>query len=86
FSLTSKVSVSEIKTSLTSVLSQVREICQGFSREALRWQVYALLALQEAAESFLVLLFADANLYAIHASRVTVLPRDLQLARRIRGV
>ncbi|XP_070706751.1 histone H3-like centromeric protein A [Pempheris klunzingeri] len=64
----------------------VREVCQSFSREALRWQVYALLALQEAAEAFLVLLFSDANLCAIHAKRVTVFPRDIQLARRIRGV
>ncbi|XP_071321939.1 histone H3-like centromeric protein A isoform X3 [Trachinotus anak] len=64
----------------------VREVCQSFSREALRWQVYALLALQEAAEAFLVMLFSDANLCAIHAKRVTVFPRDIQLARRIRGV
>ncbi|XP_023268395.1 histone H3.3-like [Seriola lalandi dorsalis] len=64
----------------------VREVCHSFSREALRWQVYALLALQEAAEAFLVMLFSDANLCAIHAKRVTVFPRDIQLARRIRGV
>lgn len=64
----------------------VREISQSFSREALRWQVYALLALQEAAEAFLVMLFSDANLCAIHAKRVTLFPRDIQLARRIRGV
>ncbi|KAM7384834.1 hypothetical protein PAMA_011950 [Pampus argenteus] len=63
----------------------VREVCQNFSREALRWQVQALLALQEAAESFLVMLFSDANLCAIHAKRVTLFPRDVQLARRIRG-
>lgn len=63
----------------------VREVCQNFSREALRWQVYALLALQEAAEAFLVMLFSDANLCAIHAKRVTLFPRDVQLARRIRG-
>ncbi|XP_068577527.1 histone H3-like centromeric protein A isoform X2 [Cebidichthys violaceus] len=64
----------------------VREVCQSFSGEALRWQVYALMALQEAAEAFLVMLFSDANLCAIHAKRVTVFPRDIQLARRIRGV
>lgn len=46
----------------------------------------ALLALQEASEAFLVRLFSDANLCAIHAKRVTLFPRDLQLARRIRGV
>ncbi|XP_034564751.1 histone H3-like centromeric protein A [Notolabrus celidotus] len=64
----------------------VREVCQGFTREPLRWQVSALLALQEAAEAFLVVLFSDANLCAIHAKRVTLFPRDIQLARRIRGV
>ncbi|XP_030003558.1 LOW QUALITY PROTEIN: histone H3-like centromeric protein A [Sphaeramia orbicularis] len=64
----------------------VREVCQSFSRHALRWQMYAILALQEAAESFLVMLFSDANLCAIHAKRVTLFPRDVQLARRIRGV
>ncbi|XP_061578650.1 histone H3-like centromeric protein A [Cololabis saira] len=64
----------------------VREICQQLSREQLRWQVYALMALQEAAEAFMVLLFSDANLCAIHAKRVTLFPRDIQLARRIRGV
>ncbi|KAM6902502.1 histone H3-like centromeric protein A [Xenentodon cancila] len=64
----------------------VHEICQNFSREALRWQVYAIMALQEAAEAFMVLLFSDANLCAIHAKRVTIFPRDIQLARRIRGV
>ncbi|XP_026152897.1 histone H3-like centromeric protein A [Mastacembelus armatus] len=64
----------------------VREVCQSFSTENLRWQVYALMALQEAAEAFLVMLFSDANLCAIHAKRVTLFPRDIQLARRIRGV
>ncbi|NP_001291090.1 histone H3-like centromeric protein A isoform X1 [Esox lucius] len=63
----------------------VREVCQTFSRDYMRWQVYALLALQEAAEAFLVLLFSDAYLCTIHAKRVTLFPRDIQLARRIRG-
>lgn len=44
-----------------------------------------MLALQEAAESHLVGLFEDANLCTIHAKRVTIMPKDLQLARRIRG-
>jgi histone H3-like centromeric protein A len=51
----------------------------------LRWQTHALLALQEAAEAFLVHLFEDANLCAIHARRVTIMQKDIQLARRIRG-
>jgi histone H3 len=42
-------------------------------------------ALQEAAEAYLVGLFEDANLCAIHAKRVTIMPKDIQLARRIRG-
>ncbi|TRM67719.1 histone-fold-containing protein [Schizophyllum amplum] len=51
----------------------------------LRWQSSAILALQEATEAFLVHLFEDANLCAIHAKRVTIMARDIQLARRIRG-
>ena len=50
-----------------------------------RWQAEALLALQEAAESYLVQLFEDAYLCAIHAKRVTLARKDIQLARRIRG-
>ncbi|KAG7273134.1 hypothetical protein CRUP_005462 [Coryphaenoides rupestris] len=63
----------------------VKELCQTYSTKGLRWQVYALMALQEAAEAFLVMVFGNANLCAIHAKRVTLLPRDMQLARRIRG-
>ena len=48
-------------------------------------QASAVLALQEAAESYLVGLFEDTNLCAIHATRVTIRPKDIQLARRIRG-
>ena len=51
----------------------------------MRWQVTALTALQEAAEAYLVGLFEDANLLAIHAKRVTIQQKDIQLARRIRG-
>ena len=43
------------------------------------------MALQEAAEAYLVGLFKDTNLCAIHAKRVTIMPKDIQLARRIRG-
>ncbi|GMH24691.1 hypothetical protein Nepgr_026534 [Nepenthes gracilis] len=46
---------------------------------------HAVLALQEAAEAYLVGLFEDTNLCAIHAKRVTIMPKDIQLARRIRG-
>ncbi|KAG8882922.1 centromeric DNA-binding histone H3-like protein cse4 [Tulasnella sp. 331] len=51
----------------------------------LRWQSSALLALQEATEAYMVHLFEDTNLCAIHAKRVTIMQRDIQLARRIRG-
>ena len=51
----------------------------------LRFQSSALGALQEAAEAYLVGLFEDTNLAAIHAKRVTIMPKDMQLARRIRG-
>ena len=44
-----------------------------------------VLALQEAAEAYLIGLFEDINLCAIHAKRVTIMPKDIQLARRIRG-
>lgn len=43
------------------------------------------MALQESAEEYLVHLFEDANLCAIHGKRVTIMPKDIQLARRIRG-
>jgi len=56
-----------------------------YSGVGLRWQSSALLALQEATEMFLVGLFEDTNLCAIHAKRVTIMQRDLQLARRLRG-
>ena len=50
-----------------------------------RFQSTAIAALQEAAENFIVGLFEDVNLLAIHAKRVTVMPRDIRLALRIRG-
>ena len=50
-----------------------------------RFQSAAVMALQEAAEAYLVGLFEDTNLCAIHARRVTIMPKDIQLARRIRG-
>eukprot|EP00887_Chlorella_sp_A99_P008225 scaffold12.g8225.t1 len=62
----------------------VREIAQDFKTD-LRFQSQAVLALQEAAEAYLVGLFEDTNLAAIHAKRVTIQPKDIQLARRIRG-
>eukprot|EP00689_Sawyeria_marylandensis_P000905 EC820399.1.p1 GENE.EC820399.1~~EC820399.1.p1 ORF type:complete len:149 (+),score=74.16 EC820399.1:38-448(+) len=62
----------------------VREIAQDYKTD-LRFQSTAVLALQEAAEAYLVSLFEDTNLCAIHAKRVTIMNKDIHLARRIRG-
>ena len=62
----------------------VREIAQDFKTD-LRFQSAAILCLQEATEAYIVRLFDDANLCAIHARRVTIMPKDILLARRIRG-
>ena len=56
-----------------------------FNKCPLRWAKGALEALHSASEDFLTTLFEDANLLAIHARRVTVQPRDIQLVRRIKG-
>ncbi|GLD47575.1 uncharacterized protein AKAME5_002719200 [Lates japonicus] len=57
------------------------EIAQDFKTD-LRFQSSAVMALQEASEAYLVGLFEDTNLCAIHAKRVTIMPKDIQLARR----
>ena len=62
----------------------MREIAQDFKTD-MRFQSAAIGALQEASEAYLVGLFEDTNLCAIHAKHVTIMPKDLQLARRIRG-
>lgn len=62
----------------------LREIAQDF-KTALRFQAAAVAALQESAEAYLVDLFEDTNLCAIHGKRVTIMPKDMHLARRIRG-
>lgn len=62
----------------------VRNITWRINRQ-MRFHSQALIALQEAAEAYMVGLFEDTNLCAAHARRVTIFPRDMQLARRIRG-
>ena len=62
----------------------VREVAQDF-KSTLRFQSHAIMALHQASEAYLVSLFEDTNLCAIHAKRVTIFPKDIQLARRIRG-
>ena len=65
----------------------VREtICNTVaSGKDMRFQSSAMMALQEATEAYMVQLFEDCVLCAIHARRVTVMPKDMTLARRIRG-
>ena len=62
----------------------IRELAQKFKVDV-RFRSSALMALQEAAEAYLIRLFEDMNLCAIHAKRVTIMPKDIQLARHIRG-
>ncbi len=62
----------------------VRQVAQALVPD-LRFQSAALLALQEAAEAYLVCLFEDSNACALHAKRVTIMPKDIALARRLNG-
>ena len=62
----------------------LKEVAQDFKPD-LRFQSHAVMAMHEAAEAYLTALFEDTNLCAIHARRVTIMPKDIQLARRIRG-
>ncbi len=62
----------------------VREVAQDIKTDV-RFDSLSILAIQEAAEAYLASLFEDANLCAIHAKRITIQPKDIQLARRIRG-
>ena len=63
----------------------VREIAQDLGKMSICFQSGAIIALQEASEAYLVGLLEDANLCVVHAKRVTIMPKDIQLARRIRG-
>jgi len=63
----------------------VREICQQMCSNDMRFQSAALSALQEASEAFLVQLFEDCNLAAIHAKRVTIMDRDMRFIKRVTG-
>ena len=62
----------------------VREITQRFSPD-LRFRSATITALQEASEAYLICLFEDTNLCAIHTKRMMIMPKDIQLARHIRG-
>ena len=63
----------------------VREIAQDLGKKDARFQSGAIIALQEASEAYLVGLLEDSNLCAIHTKRVTIMSKDIQLARCIRG-
>ena len=65
----------------------VREILLSFSSKycIFRFQSHALMALQEATEALIVRMMEDSNSAAIHAGRVTVMPKDMELVRRLRA-
>ncbi|KAL3624401.1 centromeric histone H3 [Castilleja foliolosa] len=63
----------------------VKEISFHEAPSITRWQAEALVALQEAAEDYIVQLFGEAVLCAVHAKRVTLMSKDFELARRIGG-
>lgn len=62
----------------------VREVAQEFKTD-LRFQGSGISALQEAAEMHIVGLYQDVQRVAIHAKRVTIMDRDVHLARKLRG-
>jgi histone H3 len=63
----------------------VREISNQMTMQPFRWTRDAFEGLQEAVEDFIIHLLEDCNLCAIHAKRITIMPKDMALARRIRG-
>ena len=60
-----------------------KEVLQEYNNE-MRMAAVALEAIQDAAEQYLTSIFEDSNLAAIHAKRVTIMPKDMQLVRRLR--
>lgn len=60
------------------------EITQDYRTDC-RYQSAAITALQEACEAYLIGLIGDANLCALHSRRISIMPKDFQLARRLRG-
>ncbi|CAA3020855.1 histone h3 [Olea europaea subsp. europaea] len=75
-----------VVSSAAPAIVQLRQPCRSTVNPTdLCFQSHAVLELQEATEAYLVGLFEDTNLCAIHAKRVTIMPKDIQLARPIRG-
>ena len=62
----------------------VKEAAQT-QKDGLRFQSAAVSAMQEATESYVIGLLSDTNLCALHAHRVTIMPKDIHLAKRLRG-
>ena len=60
------------------------KLCQK-EKEGLRWQASAILALQEGFEDYLITLFHDMVLAAIHGRRKTVMPKDIHIVRQLHG-
>ena len=75
--------VREIATEIARAMGEDKK--SYLSEGGYRFQCAAFVALQEAAEAYLVGLFEDTQIAAVHAKRVTIMPKDMQLARRIRG-
>ena len=68
---------------LIKEISQEYRVCPdgpGTPSVQVRFQSIVLAALQEAAENFLVGLFEDVNLLAVHAKGVTVMPCDIRFS------
>jgi histone H3 len=73
------------KAPFARLIREIAEELGAKENKVYRFQSTAVLALQEASEAYMIGLFEDTNLCAIHARRVTIMPKDIQLARRIRG-
>lgn len=63
----------------------VKDVCDNIE-EQMKWSTHALYLIQASAEDYMTSLFEDVNLCAQHAKRVTIMSRDMMLARRIRGL
>lgn len=75
----------DFKTDLRFQSAAIGALQVRISLNSVKTIINVLFRLQEASEAYLVGLFEDTNLCAIHAKRVTIMPKDIQLARRIRG-
>ena len=64
----------------------VRELCVDITKKTdFRWQLTAMLALQEAAEAYVVAFFRDSVYAMVHAKRKTLMPKDMRLVLLMRG-